>query len=48
MNKYQNYAAFSNNPYITASYKAALIAHVNVTVLLGLGSDIGIIIKGRM
>ena len=39
MNKHQNYAAFDNNPYITASRKAALIVHVSVTVLLGIGSD---------
>ena len=45
MNKHQNYAAFNNNPYITA---AALIVHVSVKVLLGLGSDIGIIIEGSI
>ena len=42
------YAAFDNNPYITASHKAALIVHVSVAVLLGLGSDVGIIIKGSI
>ena len=45
MNKHQNYAAFNNNPYITASHQAALIVHV---VLLGLGSDVGIIIEGSI
>ena len=40
MNKHQNYAAFNNNPYVTASHEAALIS---VKVLLGLGSDVGII-----
>ena len=48
MNKHQNYAAFNNNPYITTSHKAALIVHVSVTVLLGLDSDVGIIIKGSI
>ena len=37
MNKHQNYAAFDNIPYITASHKAVLIVHVSVTVLLGIG-----------
>ena len=48
MNKYQNYDAFNNNPYITASHQAALIIHVSVKVLLGLGSDVGIIIEGSI
>ena len=48
MNKHQNYAAFNNNPYITASHQAALIVHVSVKVLLGLGSDVGIIIEGSI
>ena len=30
MNKHQNYAAFNNNPYITASHQAALIIYVSV------------------
>ena len=47
MNKYQNYTAFNNNPYITASRQAALIVHVSVKGLLGLGSNVGIIIEGR-
>ena len=41
MNKDQNYAGFNNNPYITASHQTALIVHVSVNVLLGLGSDVG-------
>ena len=48
MNKHQNYAAFNNNPYINASHQAALIIHVSVKVLLGLGSDVGIIIEGSI
>ena len=48
MNKYQNYAAFNNNPYITASHQAALIVHVSVKVLLDLGSEVGIIIEGSI
>ena len=50
VNKHQNYATFNNNPYITASriHQAALIVHVSVKVLLGLGSDVGIIIEGSM
>ena len=48
MNKHQNYAAFNNNPYITASHKAALIVHVSVTVLFCLGSDLGITIEGSI
>ena len=48
MNKHQNYAAFDNNPYITASHKAALIVRASVKVLLGLGSDVGIIIEGSI
>ena len=48
VNKNQNYAAFNNNPYITASHQAALIVHVSIkVVLLGLGSDVGIIIEGN-
>ena len=46
--KHQNYAAFNNNPYITASHQAALIVPVSVKVLLGLGSDVGIIIEGSI
>ena len=46
VNKHRNYAAFNNNPCITASHQAALIVHVSVKVLLGLGSDVGIIIEG--
>ena len=30
VNKHQNYVAFNNNPYITASHQAALIVHVSV------------------
>ena len=48
MNEHQNYAAFNNNPYITASHQAALIVPVSVKVLLGLGSDVGIIIEGSI
>ena len=34
LNKHQNnYAAFNNNPYITASHQAALIVHVSVKLL---------------
>ena len=47
MNKHQNYAAFNNNPYITASHQA-LIVHVSIKALLGLGSDVGIIIEGSI
>ena len=36
-------ATFNNNPYITASHQAALIVHVSVKVLLGLGSDVEIL-----
>ena len=48
VNKHQNYATFNNNPYITASHQAGLIVHVSVNLLLGLGSDVGIIIKGSI
>ena len=46
VSKYQNCAAFNDNPYITASHQAAV--HVSVKVLFGLGSDVGIIIKGSI
>ena len=51
VNKHKNYAAFNNNPYITASHQAALIIrHVSVKVLLGLViqglpmSEVGIVV----
>ena len=50
MNRHQNYAAFNNNPYITTSHQAALIncSCQCKSVLLGLGSDVGIIIEGSI